>query len=55
VARIRTSDAVVADLDLEDRRGSPDADAHDRGPGVFGGVRERLGHQVVGRDLDTLR
>ena len=55
VGGIRAADAVVADLDAEGRRRRGRGDADVRRVGVLGDVRERLGHDEIGRRLDRRR
>jgi hypothetical protein len=48
------ADAVVAHRDARDVAGHLDLDADGRGPSVLDRVGQRLGHDVVGADLDLV-
>jgi hypothetical protein len=55
VGEVGASRSVVADFEDQDIGGDLDLDADGRGAGVLGGVRQRLGDDVVRADLDRLR
>jgi RsiW-degrading membrane proteinase PrsW (M82 family) len=54
LAGISASNAVVTNADLDDRVGRVDLDVDGRRVGVLGGVRDRLGNEVVGGHLDSV-
>ena len=53
--RIRSADAVVAEVEPQRAAGHVDPDVNGGRLRVLGGVRQRLRHHVVGSDLDVFR